>query len=72
MSRITGTLHDNLCTWLNSCRNEKFLFYVQYSPPPENCAVYEIRWKNMAELDRPNMATHHGAKIKDAICMPGN
>jgi len=24
------------------------------SPPPENRAVYEIMWKNMAELDRPH------------------
>ena len=23
---------------------------------PENCAVYEITWKNMVETDRPQMA----------------
>ena len=23
--------------------------------PPENCAVYEVMWKNMLEPDRPQM-----------------
>ena len=26
---------------------------------PENCAVYEIMWKNIVELDRPQMTIWH-------------
>jgi hypothetical protein len=26
------------------------------TPPPESRAVYEIMWKNVVELDRPQMA----------------
>ena len=25
------------------------------SPPPKNCAVYEIKWMNIVEMDRPQM-----------------
>ena len=55
---------------LNSCQNEKLLFYVQHSPrlfprPAENRALHEIMWKNMVELDRPNMVTQHSAKRCD-------
>jgi hypothetical protein len=38
-----------------SCRVNQNTFYVKYFPPPPNCAVYEIMWKNMVEPDRPKM-----------------
>jgi hypothetical protein len=28
------------------------------SPPPENCGVYEIMWKNMVERGRPQMVIY--------------
>ena len=27
----------------------------------ENCAIYEIMWKNMVESDRPQMTIEYGA-----------
>jgi hypothetical protein len=41
-------------------RQIKTYFMFSYFPPPqppENPAVYEIMWKNMAEPDRPQMTT---------------
>ena len=40
-----------------SCRgNQNMLFTFSISPPsPENRAVYNIMWKNVADSDRPQM-----------------
>jgi len=27
---------------------------------PENCAIYELMWKNMAEVDRPQTTIQYG------------
>jgi hypothetical protein len=40
--------------------NQNIHFMPKSFPPlplPENCAVYEIMWKNMVERDRPQMTT---------------
>jgi hypothetical protein len=34
-------------------RNSKHTFYIQ-ELSPENCAVYEIMWKNMVQPDKPD------------------
>jgi hypothetical protein len=40
-------------SWNEKCfsqelqRKSKHTFYVQYPPPPNNCAVYKIMWKFM-------------------------
>ena len=38
-----------------SCREVKtyFMFCNFFFPPPEDCAVYEIRWKSIVELGMP-------------------
>ena len=69
MTRITGALHEDLCTFMTlsrplllrmrnvldkSCReNQNTHFVFNNFFPPENRAVYEIMWKNMVEPDRP-------------------
>ena len=37
-----------------SCRENKGLWFMFFFPP-ENHTVYEIKWKNIVELDRPQM-----------------
>jgi hypothetical protein len=39
-----------------SRENENTYFISNKFFPPENRAVYETMWKNMVELDRPQMA----------------
>jgi hypothetical protein len=36
---------------------------------PEKLALYEIKWKNVVESERPQMTIQHR---KDAICMLDN
>jgi hypothetical protein len=70
MTRITGTLHEDLCTFviisrwiLLRIRNfsdkivEKIKTHILCSINffPENRALYEIMWKNVVEPDRPQM-----------------
>jgi hypothetical protein len=69
MTRITGTLHEELCTFMvisrymilrmrnysdKSCGENQNRHFV-FNPPPETRAVYEIMWKNVVESDRPKM-----------------
>ena len=66
-TRITGTLHADICKFmiifsLSLLRTEIFKTkvlenqntHVQYFFS-ENCAIYEIMWKNMVQPDRPQM-----------------
>ena len=68
MSGITGTLHEDLHTFLiisrsvllrmrkvseKSCRVNQNTHFMFSIPPPENLTVYEIMWKNMVESCRP-------------------
>jgi len=50
-----------------SCRENQKTHFM-FSNPPENRAVYEIVWKNMLELDRPQMVDD----VVHAHCMPVN
>jgi len=67
LTRITGTLHEDLCTFMITPRSvlvgmrnvrqemqkkSKPTFYVQYPPPQNNRAVYEIMWKIMVNPER--------------------
>ena len=69
LTTITGTLHEDRCKFLTisrsvllrmrnvlykSCRENQNTFCVQY-PFFENRAVFEIMWKNILELSRPQM-----------------
>jgi hypothetical protein len=38
-----------------SCGENQNTFYIQYFFFFENCAIYEIMWKNMVQPDRPQM-----------------
>jgi hypothetical protein len=76
LKRITGTLHEYLCTFMiisrwillrmrnvshKSCRvnqNTHFMFNNSF---PETRAVYEIKWKNTVQPDRPKMTILYGA-----------
>ena len=47
------------------------IFYIQYFFPPtspDNRAVYELMWKNMVEMDRPQITICNTAH---ALCMLG-
>jgi hypothetical protein len=68
---MTGALHEDLCTFIiihrsfllrmrnvlgKSCRElQKNTFLCSITFFPENRAVYEIMWKNIAEPGRPHM-----------------
>jgi len=52
-----------------SCREKQNTFYVQYHLNfSENCAVIEIMWKNVVELDRPQvlLRVHFACQITKA------
>jgi hypothetical protein len=75
MTRITSNIHEDLgtllivsCSFLLTMRNVSdkspreiqnthFMFKNFF---PKNCAIYEIMYKNMAELDRPQMTIQYG------------
>ena len=70
MARITCTLHEELYgfviishgillrmrnvpdIWCRENQNTHFMFKKFFC---ENCAIYEIMWKNMVDLDRPQI-----------------
>jgi hypothetical protein len=68
---MTGTLHEDvhifmiISQWFlhrminvsgRSCKENQNTHFMFSNPPPsENCAIYEIMWKNMVEPDRPHM-----------------
>ena len=71
MTKITGTLHEDLCTftiisrWIvvimrnfsdKSCREIQNTHFMFNNIFSENRVVYEIMWKDMVEPDRPQMA----------------
>ena len=49
---------DRICRQNQSTH---FVFYNIPPPPPESRVVYEIMWKNIVELDRPEMTIQYGA-----------
>jgi hypothetical protein len=73
MSRIMGTFYEDQRTFVVVVRS--FLLRLRYvvdtlvdkikthillsKPCHENCAVYEIMWKNIIETDRPQMTIPH-------------
>jgi len=75
MTRITGTLHEELCTFMTvscsvllrmrnvsdkSCReNQNTHFVFNNFFLPENRAVIAIMWKNVVERGRPQRAIWH-------------
>jgi len=75
MTIITGTLHEDLCTFMiisrsihpiirnisdNSRRENQYTNFGFYNFS-ENHAVYEIRCKNIVELTRLQMKTQQAA-----------
>jgi hypothetical protein len=70
LTRITGTLHEDLCSFVTISRsillkmrnvsgeicrknqNTHFTFNNRFS---ENRTVYEITWKNLIKVDRPQV-----------------
>jgi hypothetical protein len=69
----TSDICDNIL--LNFSYNEKYFrhileniktqFYVHYLFF-ENHAIYEIMWKNMVQLDRPQVTVQYGSCTKHA------
>jgi len=70
MTRLTGTLHEDQYTFFivshsfpfrmrnvsfKICREIQNTFFIQYIFFFENHAVYEVKWKNIVEPDRPHM-----------------
>jgi hypothetical protein len=70
LSRITGTLHEVLCTfmiispsfllrmrnvWDQICRENLNIHFIFRNFFFENRAIYAIMWKNIVEQDRPQM-----------------
>jgi len=71
MTRIVGTLHEDLCTFMkishsillrmrivsDKCLRESQNTHFMFNDFfPENCATHEIIWKNMVQPYRPQMA----------------
>jgi hypothetical protein len=70
MTKITGTLHEDVFTFMTiSCRillrmrnvsnksyKENQKTHFMFKTFSANRAVYEIMWKNMVEPERPQMA----------------
>ena len=69
MIRITGTLHEDLCTFIlvsqgillrirnvsdRSCTENQNTIFMLHNFS-ENCAIYEGMWKNMVPPDKPQM-----------------
>jgi hypothetical protein len=74
LTRIAGTLHEDLCTFMiiscsillrtrnvsdNSCRENHNPHFMFNNSFSENRAFYEIMWKNMVEPDRPQITIWH-------------
>ena len=70
LTRITGTLHEDLYTFFiisrsvllrmrkvsdESCGENQNTHFIFNFFPSENRAVYEIMWKNVVESDSPQM-----------------
>jgi len=64
------TVHEDHCTFVivsrrnllgvrnisdKSYRENQDMHFMFSNPPPRNCTVYEIMWKNMVEPDRPQI-----------------
>jgi len=49
---------DRIC---RQNQNTHFVFYNIPHPPPESRVVYEIMWKNIVQLDRPETTIQYGA-----------
>jgi hypothetical protein len=49
-----------------SCRENQNTHFMFNNFFPENRAVYEIKWKNMVQPDRPQMTIQHGARALHA------
>ena len=74
MIRITGIIHEDLCTFMlvsqeillrirnvsdRICRdNQNILFMLNFS---ENCAIHEIQGKNMVPPEKPQMTKQHNS-----------
>jgi len=71
MTRVTGILHEYVHTLMNisrsdllvmknvsdkSCKENQNTHVVLSNFFYENCAVYEIMWKNVVEPDMPQIA----------------
>jgi hypothetical protein len=66
MTRMTGTLYDMMVMFRSvllikknvsdkNCRENQNT-HIIFRPLPENRAVYEILWNNLAGTDWPNIA----------------
>jgi len=73
---ITGTLHEDVCTFVislrillrmknmsgKSCRENQNTHFMFGNPPtPENLAVYETVWGNMVQPDRSQITWPNAA-----------
>jgi hypothetical protein len=84
VTKITGTLHEDLCTFVMIYRTillrmrnvlnrivEKIKTHCMfYNFFSENRAFYEIMWKSMIEPDRPQMTIYYNTA--HAHCMLDN
>jgi hypothetical protein len=64
-----GTLHEDILIFMKtcpifprmrnvldrSCTEKKNTHFILNNFFSESCALYEIRWKNLVELERPQM-----------------
>jgi hypothetical protein len=82
LKRITVALHEDICTFVISCRiiigmkmhqtedvekiRTYFLCSMNFSP--QNCAIYGVMQKNVVGQRKPNMTIYLQSK-KDAIFM---
>ena len=70
LTRIMGTLHEDMCTFVTisrlillrirnvsdkSCTENQNIHFVYSNFFSENHAIYEIMWKNMVVPERPQL-----------------
>jgi len=81
LTRIRGTLREYLYIFMTvfrsfvlivrnfsdqSCGENQNKHFISVNPPPPNCSVYEIMWKNVLESGRPQMMTW---RMRVAFCI---
>jgi hypothetical protein len=59
---ISGSMLVKIINISDKCVEKiKTHIFMSYNLFSENCAVYEIMWKYMVQLDRPQVTIQYGA-----------